>query len=413
MSLSEQALIHRLKIGLVPLPSLAIHAALFLPSLVMTAFSQSSMAVGLTLYLFALCLYFTVDGSFWFWQIQEGVVPRNLALIVGLPVLVLAHAVVPLLNASLFNVERFFSSYLLLCCMVLAAWGFAYQVNRLNVKTMSRWVEQALWFLMINAMIGLTGVHLFPQMSSKPAGLFSEPSHLALVLAPLLIYACAIESRLHRLFLVFFLVWSLLIENLTTLSVVTLSFLVLFRFSLSRMILLFLLISGFVFTDLEYFTSRLVISSESENLSVLVLLQGWDLAMAMLDETSNWGGGFQQFGFIDVSGDITAKIALLSEDSLNLFDGGSTASKLVGEFGVFAFAGLVIYAVLFLWAFRKLRQVRVHPMQGGRLFLISCLFAFVIELFVRGVGYFSPGCFLALSATMGLLNAPQSHDSHI
>lgn len=413
MSLSEQALIHRPKIGLVPLSSLSLHVVLFLPSLVMTAFSQSSMAVGLTLYLFALCLYFTVDGSFWFWYIQDSLVLRNLALIVGLPFFVLAHAAVPLFSTSLFNVERFFLSYLLLCCMVLAAWGFAYQINRLNPKTMSRWVEQALWFLMINAIIGLTEVHLFPQMSSKPVGLFSEPSHLGLVLAPLLIYACAMESRTHRLFIVFFFVWSLLIQNITTLSVVALSFLVLFRFSLSRVTLLFLVVSGLFFTDLEYFTSRLAISSESENLSVLVLLQGWDIAMAMLNETSNWGGGLQQFGFIDVSGDITTKIALLSEDSLNLFDGGSTASKLVGEFGFFAFTGLFIYALLFLWAFRKLRQVRVQSIQGGSIFLISCLFAFVIELFVRGVGYFSPGCFLALSATMGLLNAPQSHDSHL
>lgn len=405
MSVSGESTMH--------MSPLAFHAALFLPSFVMTAFGQNSMAVGLTLYMVALCLYFAGHSSFLFLQVHRAAVTGGLTLIICISLFVLAHAAIPFLNSSLFDVERFFASYLVLFIMTLAAWVFAYNVTRLGTVTVSRLVEQALWFLLINALMGLTELRLFPQMSSKPVGLFSEPSHLALVLAPLLVYTCAIESRWHRMFIVFFFVWSLLIQNLTTLSVVILSFLILFRFNLPRVLLLVLLVGGLVVADLDYFTSRVLITSESENLSVLVLLQGWEIARAMLDETHNWGAGFQQFGLSNISGDISSKIALLSEDSLNLFDGGSTASKLVGEFGIFGIVGLLIYSLFFLWAFRQLRQVHAHPKEGGQLFLISCLFAFVIELFIRGVGYFSPTCFLALSAVMGFTNAPRSQATHI
>lgn len=389
------------------------HAALFLPSFVMTAFGQSSMAVGLTLYMVVLCLYFTGHSSFSFLQVLRSAVTGGLTLIICILLFVLVHAAVPFFNSSLFDVERFFAGYLVLSLMAIATWVFAYNVTRVETVTVSRLVEQALWFLLINALLGLTELRLFPQMSSKPVGLFSEPSHLALVLAPLLVYACAMELRWHRLFIVFFFVWSLLIQNLTTLFVVILCFTVLFRFNPPRVLLLMLLSGGLVFTDLEYFTSRLLITRESENLSVLVLLQGWEIAKEMLNKTSNWGAGFQQFGFLNIFGDISSKIALLSEEDLNLLDGGSTASKLVGEFGVFAIAALGIYIVFFFWAFRQLRQARAHQIPGGRLFLISCLFAFIIELFIRGVGYFSPTCFLALSAVMGFANAPRSFAPHI
>lgn len=392
---------------------LAFHAALFLPSFVMTAFGQSSMAVGLTLYMVALCLYFAGHSSFLFLQVYRSVVIGGLTLILCILLFVLVHAAIPFLNSSLFDVERFFSSYFVLFIMTMATWVFGYNVTRADTVTVSRLVGQALWFLLINALLGLTELRLFPQMSSKPVGLFSEPSHLALVLAPLLVYACAIELRWHRLFIVFFFVWSLLIQNLTTLSVVILCFTVMFRFNAPRVLLLILLGGGLVLSELEYFTSRLLITSESENLSVLVLLQGWEIAKEMLDGTSYWGAGFQQFGFLNIFSNISSKIALLSEEDLNLLDGGSTASKLVGEFGIFAIAGLGIYVVFFFWAFRQLRQSRAHQISGGRLFLISCLFAFIIELFIRGVGYFSPTCFLALSAVMGFANAPRPYAPHI
>ncbi|MBC7489917.1 MAG: hypothetical protein H7240_08125 [Glaciimonas sp.] len=297
--------------------------------------------------------------------------------------------------------------------MTLAAWVLAYKMTSLGTATVCRLVEQALWFLFINALIGLTELRLFNQMSSKPVGLFSEPSHLALILAPLLVYACAVELRWHRFFIMFFFLWGLLIQNLTTLSVVILSFMVLFRFNPPRVLIVILLAGGLVISDLEYFTSRLLISSESENLSVLVFLQGWEIAKEMLNETSYWGAGFQQFGFLNISNDISNKISLLNEENLNLFDGGSTASKLVGEFGIYAIAGLLIYIVFFFWAFGQLRNAHANRISGGRLFFISCLFAFVIELFIRGVGYFSPTCFLALSAVMGLANTPRLYTRHI
>lgn len=392
---------------------LAFHAALFLPSFVLTAFSQSSMAVGLTLYMVALCLCFAAHLSFPFLQVHRAAAMGGLTLFICIPLSVLAHALIPFLNSSLFDVKRFAVSYLLLFLMIAAAWVFAYKVTRLNTVALSRLVLQALLFLVVNALMGFTELRLFALMSSKPVGLFSEPSHLALVLAPLLVYACAVKLRFHNLFLLFFLAWGLLIQNLTTLSVVLLCFSILFRFTPIKILLLVFLAGGLVVADIDYFNSRLIIKDESENLSVLVFLQGWEIARVMLDGTHNWGAGFQQFGFLNISTEISDKIFLLNDGDLNLLDGGTTASKLVGEFGIFAIAGLLAYVVVFFWAFRQLRKAHVYQVPGCRLFFISCLFAIAIELFVRGVGYFSPTFFLFLSAVMGFTIALRSQAPNI
>ena len=394
-------------------PAWVFHGVFFLPSLVMVGLSQSSMAAGLMLYFVGLCLYFAADevltGAS---KIHRRFLWRSILLAGTLLISVLMHAGPRLISASSFNASRFFGSYLVLALMLLAAAGFAHRVARLPEHTVSKWVTQALYFLVLNALLGLTGIQLFAKATIKPVGIFSEPSHLALILAPLLTYACATEARHHRLLLIFFFGWGLAIENLTTLVAVTLCFLVTLRLNWSILAVLVAVAVGVALVDVEYFVSRLIISSDSDNLSVLVLLQGWENALLMLRDTGGWGAGFQQFGFLNVAGDFSDRLALLGEDSLNLLDGGSTASKLVGEFGLFGVAALAIYVPLFLHTFFKLRRVRKVGGASGELLLIACLFTFAIELFARGVGYFSPTCFLALSAMIALACSARSNHAN-
>lgn len=388
------------------LPSITLHAGLFLPSLIMTAFSQSSMTAGLTIYLLLLFSYFIFDMSRSFFNIKQRFVLYDMLLLLGLILFTFSHAMVPMFSTTHFNQNRFWGSYALLAFMALNAWLFSYKISRINESTLVVWVDRAIWFLVINALLGLTGVSLFPQMTHKPVGIFSEPSHLALVLSPLLLYSCIKKSRPHLFFIAFFFSWSFLIENLTTLLVVLMSFSFIFRLRLSVLILLTAIATGLVSLDLEYFISRFTITGDVENISVLVLQQGWDTAISLMSATNNWGSGFQQFGFLDVTSEISNKINLLSGNDLNKFDGGTTASKLVGEFGFFAVTFLIFYFAFFIWAFLRLKRVATRQMNRPNNFFIICLFSLSIELFVRGIGYFSPGCFLALSAFFSFFNTP-------
>ena len=58
------------------------------------------------------------------------------------------------------------------------------------------------------------------------------------------------------------------------------------------------------FGDIDYFVGRAVLSADSDNTSVLVLLQGWETARMSIERTHGWGAGFQQFGVTNFGGEI-------------------------------------------------------------------------------------------------------------
>ena len=382
------------------MPEWTLHLVLFLPSLFLVGLRQSSMAAGLIAYLGCLLLYFLGKNARHPWRFEAKLLWRlSIAIGIFLGGIFFHGMIRYYLNPS-FNLEKFSSGFAVFVCMLLCATGFSLKIGELPTKVMSRWVERALWFMAFNALMGLTGIQIFPQTTYKPVGLFSEPSHFALVLAPLLAYACVVNIRFYRWMLGLFFAWGLAIQNLTTLLVVVLCVVLVVKLNWRIIFLPFIIALGFVFIDVDYFLSRLIISGDSDNQSVLVLLQGWETALMMIDQTSGWGGGFQQFGFMDAVGDIGDKIALSGEDGLNRFDGGSTASKIVGEFGFFGVLFLLLYVIQFFRLIPSLRNVELSFESGGGVFLKVCFLTFFIELFARGVGYFSPTCFLALAAMM-------------
>lgn len=382
------------------MPEWTLHLVLFLPSLFLVGLRQSSMAAGLIAYLGCLFLYFLGKNARHPWRVEAKLLWR-LSLAIGVFLGgIFFHGIIRYYLTPSFNLEKFSSGFAVFVCMLLCATGFSLKISELPTKVMSGWVERALWFMAFNALMGLAGIQIFPQTTHKPVGLFSEPSHFALVLAPLLAYACVVKIRFCRWMLGLFFAWGLAIQNLTTLLVVVLCVVLMAKLNWRIIFVPFIIALGLVFIDVDYFLSRLIISSDSDNQSVLVLLQGWESALMMIDRTSGWGGGFQQFGFMDAVGDIGDKIALSGEDGLNRFDGGSTASKIVGEFGFFGVLFLFLYVIQFFRLIPLLRNVELSFESGGGVFLKVCFLTFFIELFVRGVGYFSPTCFLVLAAMM-------------
>lgn len=395
--------------------ALLFNALLFVPSLIMVAFGQSSMAMGLLLCLAALCTYLFVVPSRARWA--GGSRLRSVIFFFALLAILLIHSSWPMINRSNFQLGRFFGSYLIVLIMCVAALGYAGRLISAPAADVSRWVNQALWFLVLNAIVGLSGFKLFLHTTYKPVGVFLEPSHFALVLAPLLAYICAIEARNHRWMLIFFFAWGLVIENMTTLLVVIFCFLINIKFSIaintfvSAALALLLAIFGSNAIDIDYFLSRLVISRDSDNLSVLVLLQGWEYALMMLEQSKGWGAGFQQFGFSGATTAISEIIANMGEEGLNQFDGGSTAAKVVGEFGVFGLLGIFIICMLAGRAYHQLRLTSRNGNSGGLILLSACLYTYIIELFVRGTGYFSPTSFLVLCALVGVCCYPRRMSS--
>lgn len=242
---------------------------------------------------------------------------------------------------------------------------------------------------------------------AKPIFPFTEPSHYALAFTPLLIDGCVRFSGWKRYVLLLgaygiaFFVQSLSLVVGTTLA----AFICLPVWQLA-------LGSAAAYTipqvlDVQYFVDRLDLSYQSNNLSTLVYIQGWELVQESFDKTLGWGIGFQQLGFAPLYSPTSDLIYQLLRDDANLKDGGFTGSKLLSEFGVFAILFLAAFAFVALKAAWKLRRKarRAAALAGGETLAYAFLAAYIIEMFVRGVGYFSGTSLFAISAFFYLRRA--------
>lgn len=151
--------------------------------------------------------------------------------------------------------------------------------------------------------------------------------------------------------------------------------------------------------DLVYFTDRLDFSAAATNISSLIYIQGWELARDSVSRSSAWGIGFQQLGV----GTINSAAAnllhrLLNEDS-NLYDGGLTAAKYISEFGLF---GVIFIGFLLYYAGKSAIYLRLkgdaRDVSSYHILFCSAVIGYLLELFVRGAGYFTASGLLTLSA---------------
>ena len=194
----------------------------------------------------------------------------------------------------------------------------------------------------------------------------------------------------------------LVLESLTLAVGLALILVVCLRGSLAivALALVAVVAASTIHLDLAYFTDRLDFSGGSQNVSTLVWLQGWQLAGEALAATRQWGVGFQQLGLQGTNTAISRLLYILVGADANLFDGGFGAAKIVGEFGLI---GLGMVAAVTIAAARSLvvlRRMAKHPGAAPRpaLFAHAVVAGFLIELFVRGAGYFTGSGLLLLAA---------------
>lgn len=271
----------------------------------------------------------------------------------------------------------------------------------------------------ISARVKIAGYDHFP----KNVFPFSEPSHFAIFCGPFLAVSALLSGPLARFFWVL-APWlgGALLPSLVMILQGIFS-VILFAIMPMRKIRILILVLSTVFSTIiavpilnsssssavlpEYFSSRLKFF-RAENNSTLVYLQGWERAFTALRETSGAGVGFQNLEVV-ARGRYGDRIYEKLGVEKNLKDGGFLAAKIVGELGLLGLMFVAVYLVYFFNALAALRQqLRLQKSERGRTFGIegrasllsvgnTLVVFFVFELFVRGVGYFTPGVVMFFS----------------
>lgn len=305
-----------------------------------------------------------------------GVRQLGVFIFLALAVLCSALLVSELKSYSIIDIRRYFESIVL----VVIVWTVTFYLVPMTCLNYENFVK-----------------NLFP---------YSEPSHYVLSAGFILFTAGPIVSNKYKIasFLTFIFV-GLSMPSLISL-VLCAFYLIHFKwlFTVKGIVISFLVgalsfaalynildDSSYQLDDVKYYMDRINFSSSNENLSFLVYLQGFLLIISNLQEYP-LGLGIQNLG-MEQPIEISLLIYDLAGEFKNRNDGGFLASKFISEFGVVGLFGILIYLIhwlrlLFLMIYRR------ESFTDVQLLYMSGYLVFVIELFVRGTGYFSFGVLL-------------------
>lgn len=379
---------------------------IFLPSMLMILFHQSSFTLGIVASsIVIICAYCLVSR-------RRATLERKtyslLLSIVFLSLFLLLHFIIvyyfPASGIFPPDVPKFIISF----CFIMICTVAAFITKIVIDDTLEHEVHIALriilYILIFNALISISKIDFFNSGLAKPTFLFQEPSHFALVCAPLLMYFSFtnIKSPLRLSLLLLFGLWGVYIQNFTMILAVLLAYLITTKSLLpSFFIIILMSIPVYIFIESDFFSyyrDRLDLAGDSQNLSSLVLLQGWENSFLTLRK-SLLGVGFQQYGTSTLYGDISEKIYSMLHIYINTFDAGSTAPKIIGEFGIFG----IVLVLTYLWGWWKIfKLVRRNRFTGSKKFLLfsSVYLSSFLEFFVRGAGYFTPSMFFFIVSVM-------------
>ena len=374
--------------------SAVLACVLVMPSLLLGAGLATSMAGG-TIFsaLFALGVATAQAGKL-------TNVTRSLTVVPILLLLISAHFAVASMIVDV-DYVRGLSSIMAFGILVVGAGAVADVFENSNPLRLH---DRMRWFFFAMLALGLWGVIGVMQPyagSSKPIFPFKEPSHFALLFVPILLFVCATASRYERLvFLVFGFALGLLLESFTLMLGCLVASIIICRPS-QLLLLGGVSVPFLILLDLSYYRARVTISEDAENLSALVYLQGWQLIAESWNTTTGLGRGFQQLGLHNAELPATTAIKSMEGASRNLLDGGHIVSKLIGEFGllgvaiVFLFLGVAIRGAILI---RRVSLGQCLSYEPKKVLAASIIVSYILDLFVRGTGYFAPTALLLLSA---------------
>lgn len=330
-------------------------------------------------------------------------------LIIAVMSVIMIQSTISLLTHDDFDFGRFSQTYLFLIIYLLGTFSFALLTQKVPKLQADFAVRLVFYVMLLSSIAAILHFSPFSSGLSKPVFFFNEPSHFALDFLPFLLYMTVTSSpRMKLLLLLLGYAIALLLENMTLIAGITL--IVGLAIPLRRLLFLapiaVILIFFTTAVNLDYYSSRVNLSSDNQNISTLVYLSGWERAYLNFKDTFGLGVGFQQFGIIGSRGEKMESLAALSADNLNLLDGGAVAPKFVGEFGLLGVAMLLAYLVYFAKSAKWLRKISMGEVAfqaRPRVFFLSCFVMYSIDLFVRGTGYFSSSGFLFVASLMWII----------
>jgi hypothetical protein len=365
----------------------------FVPSTVFYFGYGTSFSLGLSF----VCVYIILIYLAMIPRWQEA--GKALASSIWVPSFVFVHFIFTLAFLATDNL-RAFSSLGLLLLMVFSARLLANFLERLQKAQIGKAVLGLLVLMIgVAVMAVVSPGPLGENATQKPVFPFAEPSHFALSFIPIVIYVC-VTGKKYLSYGVFAIsvVIALVLQNLTLVAGCLLTALIIFRMrSLAVIAFLCGLTFSFASLDYSYYFERISFSSSSENLSVLVFLQGWQLIGEAIYQTFGWGIGFQQLGISPTQVSSATRIFELVHRDSNLTDGGFVLSKLVSEFGVFGVLLSLVFIRCSIASFFELKALMAGRVECDPAVMVahSVLLGYLVELFVRGMGYFtSTGLFL-------------------
>tara|TARA_A100001015_G_scaffold297143_1_gene378292 strand:- start:436 stop:1350 length:915 start_codon:yes stop_codon:yes gene_type:complete len=283
-------------------------------------------------------------------------------------------------------------------CTIGAIFFVIFSMN-INDKKLYNHISAVFYIVLIDGIIFSIKVNFF--LSGKPFLLFfPEMSHFSLIFLPLLLFKVLTSKKHYYVYLIISISLTL---ALTVLSLTLLvgTILVMLMYSIKKTFIFFLIPAGLILSfigteSFSYFVDRISFI-DTNNVSLLVFLSGWERAYLNLFEYDFLGIGFNQLGFEGQIGFFQNKLASLNLPSLNLKDGGSLAPKMISELGIL---GIVLISMYTFFLIKIIYQIKKYNLIYSYLdtFYASVFIMSFITIFLRGSGYFSPIVFLLLSS---------------
>ena len=249
----------------------------------------------------------------------------------------------------------------------------------------------------------------------KPVFPFAEENQFALALGYLsVIYALASNSKLILFSIessILFLSWvypclTLFVFFILLQVIKILRFKKIYIYSALFLSPLLFYVTLLVLQSNVYFQSRLNFDNPT-NLTTLVYLQGLEFIKLNLYNTYGLGIGFQMLGSEKAyTGETSDLILRLTGQPHNLVDACFVVSKFISEFGLIGVILTTMYIVFVLYY--AINYKRYFNYRGSapklysesiykRTLIFGMISGFIVEFFLRGFGYFFPGCHLFMT----------------
>jgi hypothetical protein len=168
----------------------------------------------------------------------------------------------------------------------------------------------------------------------------------------------------------------------------------------------FLGILVFYLFGINYFLERLDFI-ESNNVSTLAYLSGWERAYLNFMETFGIGVGFQQFGIVGSKGQIMNVLNDLGAPDLCLKDGATVGSKVIGEFGTLGILCIAVYIIYCIKGARYLSNISANKtlnVSRHDILFQSFFVMYIVDVLIRGTAYFSSATFIFMASLIWIIN---------